>query len=82
MKIWINGVEERVEKEPLFIGDLLQVRKVKLPEMVSVALNDIFVERSIFSDTPVNEGDKVEFFYFMSGGETQKECVDAGKLGL
>jgi sulfur carrier protein len=36
--------------------------------MVSVQVNEEFVERDDFDTTTLNEGDTVDFLYFMGGG--------------
>ena len=69
MKIKINGEEEVVEKESVTISDLLALKNVKMPEMVSVEHNGEMLERDNFSNTSVSEGDEVEFLYFMGGGQ-------------
>ncbi|MBQ2525203.1 MAG: sulfur carrier protein ThiS, partial [Prevotella sp.] len=41
---------------------------VENPEMVSVQVNEEFAEREDWDNIQVNEGDKVDFLYFMGGG--------------
>ena len=67
MKITVNG--ESVEiNEQISVSDLLTVRKVKMPDMVSVELNGEVLDRQTFDGTVLKEDDKVEFLYFMGGG--------------
>ena len=40
-----------------------------MPEMVSVELNGQILKRAEFEQRILEEGDKVEFLYFMGGGE-------------
>lgn len=68
MKIKINGEEETIDKEAVTITDLLELKNVKMPEMVSVEHNGDMLDRENFSSTAVAEGDEVEFLYFMGGG--------------
>ena len=68
MIIKINGEEETIEKEAVTITDLLELKNVKMPEMVSVEHNGDMLDRENFSTTAVAEGDEVEFLYFMGGG--------------
>ena len=68
MIIKINGEEETIEKEAVTITDLLELKNVKMPEMVSVEHNGDMLDRENFSSTAVAEGDEVEFLYFMGGG--------------
>ena len=68
MKLTINGRADTIEKERLSVIELLQMKDVEMPEMVSVQLNGDILERSDFDSTFVAEGDEVEFLYFMGGG--------------
>jgi len=67
MKLIVNGKENNLA-EGLTVSRLLVEQKVKPPEMVSVELNGRILKRSEFENTTLNEGDKVEFLYFMGGG--------------
>ena len=68
MKVQING--EPVElRDGLSISELLIKRKVQMPDMVSVELNGEILNRSNFPQTQVRDGDRVEFLYFMGGGQ-------------
>ena len=68
MKLCINGKEETLDHAELSIFDLLNIKKVKMPEMVSVQINGDILKRSQFISALVKEGDRVEFLYFMGGG--------------
>ncbi len=68
MKLCINGKEETLDHAELSIFDLLNIKKVKTPEMVSVQINGNILKRSQFESTLVKEGDRVVFLYFMGGG--------------
>jgi sulfur carrier protein len=67
MKLVVNGTESKLA-EGLTVNQLLVEQEVKMPEMVSVELNGQILKRSEFESTTLNEGDKVEFLYFMGGG--------------
>ena len=67
MQIEINGEETAVD-DGLNVASLLEVQDVKMPEMVSVELNDEILERKDFETTILKEGDRVELLYFMGGG--------------
>ena len=67
MKLIVNGKETEFNTE-LSVSGLLVEQKVKMPDMVSVELNDQILKRSDFEDTVLKDGDKVEFLYFMGGG--------------
>ena len=50
------------------ITKLLELKDVKMPDMVSVEYNGDILERDAFATTQVQEGDEIEFLYFMGGG--------------
>ena len=68
MELTINGEVKVLDKSSLTVMQLLSVESVKSPDMVSVQLNGEFVERSMFPETIVMNGDELDFLYFMGGG--------------
>jgi sulfur carrier protein len=67
MNIKINGENETITS-PTTVAQLLTLKNVEMPDMVSVQLGGEFVERQLFSSTTLKEGDEVDFLYFMGGG--------------
>ena len=67
MKLIING-EAAQCSDNVSVSQLLVDQQVKMPDMVSVELNGEIVRRETFDSTHLNEGDKVEFLYYMGGG--------------
>ncbi|MHC4075328.1 MAG: sulfur carrier protein ThiS [Planctomycetota bacterium] len=67
MKLTVNGKEIEFNTD-LTVSKLLAEQNVKMPDMVSVELNGGILKRSEFEKTTLNEGDKIEFLYFMGGG--------------
>lgn len=65
LQLQINGKQEEVQAKTVL--ELLQAKEIE-PQMVSVELNSVMVDRSVFSSTPLKEGDKLEFLFFMGGG--------------
>ncbi len=65
--ITVNGNTQEVEL-PLSVLDLIKKNNVQQPDMVSVQLNENFVNRSEFPSLQLQEGDTVDFLYFMGGG--------------
>jgi len=53
----------------LSVSQLIELEKVETPQYVTVSINDAFVENGKFAETSLNEGDIVEFLYFMGGGQ-------------
>ena len=68
MKVKVNGEDKRFDSDGLSIADLLKEAKVENPELVSVQLNQNFVERDTYETTKVSENDEIDFLYFMGGG--------------
>lgn len=67
MQITVAGVKKQVA-EGLTVAQLVINEKVETPQYVTVTINDEFVESGQFEATVLNEGDSVEFLYFMGGG--------------
>ena len=67
MKLVVNGNDVDVS-DGIKVSQLLIERKVKMPDMVSVELNETVLQRAEFETTRLREGDRVELLYFMGGG--------------
>ena len=65
MVITINGKPEDVQASVLL--DLLSAKQID-PQMVAVEVNDVMIERNRLGGTPLKEGDRVEFLFYMGGG--------------
>ena len=68
MRIRINGELEQLDGQDVCITDLLALKKVESPEMVSVQLNGDIIERGHYQTQTVRDGDELDFLYFMGGG--------------
>ncbi len=68
MKLTIAGTEKEYETG-LTVRKLLEIENVEMPLYVSVSLNDEFLQQDAFDTTILKDGDTVEFFYFMGGGQ-------------
>ena len=66
-KIYVNGDVQEVTL-PLNISELIKNLLVENPEMVSVQVNEEFAERDDWDNIQIQEGDNVDFLYFMGGG--------------
>jgi len=67
MNLVVNGKETNIN-EGLTVSQLLVEANVKMPQMVSVEVNGRILRRSEYEETALKENDKVEFLYFMGGG--------------
>ncbi len=65
MRLKVNGKFEEFEKGT--VQDLLILKKIE-PQMVSVELNSKILEKNEFEKASLNEGDVVEFLFYMGGG--------------
>ncbi len=66
-KITVNGEAQEVQL-PLNLTELIKQNDVQQPEMVSVQVNDDFVDRNEWDALQIKEGDSIDFLYFMGGG--------------
>ena len=66
-KIYVNGDVQEVSL-PLNVSELILQNNVQQPEMVSVQVNEEFVDLNEWEGIQLKEGDKVDFLYFMGGG--------------
>lgn len=60
-KIIVNGEDQEVQL-PLTVSELIKANNVFQPEMVSVQVNEEFVEREDFDTLQIKEGDAVDSF--------------------
>lgn len=65
MQLTINGKPEEIQGSTVL--DVLKLKDID-PHMVAVELNTQMVERDQLEATPVKEGDKLEFLFYMGGG--------------
>ncbi len=66
MQISINGKAETIEAKTVL--EVLNVKEID-PQLVAVELNTEVIEREQLTTTTVKDGDKLEFLFFMGGGE-------------
>lgn len=67
MKITVAG-EQKEYKDGLTVTELIELENVETPQYVSVSVNDDFVKSEEFQTHVLENGDVVEFLYFMGGG--------------
>ena len=65
MQVKINGKAEEISGGSVL--DLLQAKNIE-PQMVAVEVNDTMIDRDHLATTRLNEGDRVEFLFYMGGG--------------
>lgn len=66
--IKVNG-ESQVVELPLTVEELIKQNNVENPELVSVQVNEEFLDRNEYATRQVEEGDEIDFLFFMGGGQ-------------
>lgn len=67
MNITIAGKQKEVA-DGISVAELIRREQVENPQYVTVAVNAEFLPGDIFERHTLQEGDSVEFLYFMGGG--------------
>jgi sulfur carrier protein len=67
MKITVSGKEIDVE-EGITVSRLMEQLSVETPQYVTVAVNKAFLPMERYECRVLQEGDRVEFLYYMGGG--------------
>jgi sulfur carrier protein len=67
MNLTVSG-NKKEYADGLSVARLIEIEKVETPEYVSVSINDEFIKSGTYAETVLNDGDSVEFLYFMGGG--------------
>ncbi len=65
MLVKINGKPEEIHSGTVL--ELLKTKNIE-PQMVAVEINNKMLERGDFLTTHLNDGDQVEFLFYMGGG--------------
>lgn len=68
MKISVGGEKKEVA-DGLTVAELIELEQVETPQYVTVSINEEFIDSSTFESHVLQEGDEVEFLYFMGGGQ-------------
>lgn len=68
MQITVNGETRDFPEEQVNVSLVLTSQNVESPDMVAVQVNGEFVDKGEFDARALQEGDSVEFLYFMGGG--------------
>ena len=65
MQVKINRKSEEIQSGTVL--ELLKTKNIE-PQMVAVEVNDKVLDRDLLATTCLNEGDHVEFLFYMGGG--------------
>ena len=66
--IRVNGESQEVVL-PMTVEELIKNNNVENPELVSVQVNEEFLDRNEYAKRQVEEGDEIDFLFFMGGGQ-------------
>lgn len=67
MVITVAGEQKQV-KDAITVAELIAQENVETPQYVTVSVNEAFVRSEEFETRTLQDGDSVEFLYFMGGG--------------
>jgi sulfur carrier protein len=67
MTITVAG-KKKEYNEGLTVSELIKAEDVENPLYVTVTINDDFVKSDELETKVINDGDEIEFLYFMGGG--------------
>lgn len=62
--------EKKEYKDGTTLGELIVAENVEMPEYVTVSVNDEFVPSAEKKTRILQDGDSLEFLYFMGGGQS------------
>ena len=68
MTITVAGLKKE-GADGLSVAQLIIDENVETPQYVTVSVNDEFIAGGEFESTVLQDGDSVEFLYFMGGGQ-------------
>jgi sulfur carrier protein len=66
-KITVNGDIQEVAT-PTTLAQLIALNNITQPDMVSIQLNEEFVNREDYDTIELKDDDTIDFLYFMGGG--------------
>lgn len=66
--IKVNGESQEVVL-PMTVEELIKQNNVENPELVSVQVNEEFLDRNDYARRQVKDGDEVDFLFFIGGGQ-------------
>jgi thiamine biosynthesis protein ThiS len=67
MKIILNNREEEFVGDNLSVSEMLKIRKFSY-KMRIVKINGLFIPKEKYESAIINDGDRVQMIYLMSGG--------------
>lgn len=68
MRLKVNCVISNEYKEGLTIQGLLDYKHIEAVPWLVISVNGVFVNRALFKEHVLNDGDEVEMIYVRGGG--------------
>lgn len=72
MSILVSG-EKKEFDDGITLKELIEKENIENPDFVTVSVNEEFVDNEDFAAKKLNDGDTVEFLYFMGGGAVKRD---------
>lgn len=67
MQIQINGELRELQGETLPLSELIETLSLT-PQRIAVEVNKTIVRRSVWDETMLRDGDRIEIVHFVGGG--------------
>ena len=67
MKILLNSREEEFDREKMSVSEMLLLKKFSF-RMRIIKINNLLIAKDKYDSTFIQDGDRVEMLYLMSGG--------------
>lgn len=67
MKISLNDRDEFFDCESLSVSEMIRIKKFSFSLKI-IKINGVLIPRDAYDSTYINDGDKVQMVYLMSGG--------------
>ena len=69
MTLTVNGKRKEIAQDGMSLVELLRLEGVKEPGTVTVELNGKVLKQKEIPSVRVADGDRIEFLYFIGGGD-------------
>lgn len=67
MKLWVDNREVNIDNQGISLQELAQQLEMAL-QGVALVVNDAIIPRPLWSETQLNEGDRIALFTVIAGG--------------
>lgn len=67
MNLYVNGEEKVVSSDIKTVSDLLRFYELEFRAVI-VEINEEVIDRKVYDDTKLSDGDRIELVQFVGGG--------------